>query len=117
MLPVSLDCPFVIALACSLTFIYYQTMYLRGFLHLQMSHPLASTSKPCSQYMAHIISGQTEMIEHVDVLGLFLHVRTNSVRLHLNKLAYNNLQFSRTAIAEKQYFLAKQNIFNILMQE
>jgi hypothetical protein len=67
--------------------------------------------------MAHIISGQTEMIEHVDVLGLFLHVRTNIVRWHLNKLAYNNLQFSRTAIAEKQYFLAKQNIFNILMQE
>ena len=67
--------------------------------------------------MAHIISGQTEMIEHVDVLGLFLHVRTNIIRLHLNKLAYNNLQFSRTAIAEKQYFLAKQNIFNILMQE
>jgi hypothetical protein len=48
------------------------------------------------------------MIEHVDVLGLFLHVRTNIVRLHLNKLAYNNLQFSRKAIAEKQYFLAKQ---------
>jgi hypothetical protein len=47
-------------------------MYLRGFLHLQMSHPLASTSKPCSQYMAHIISGQTEMIEHVDVFGLFV---------------------------------------------
>ena len=92
-------------------------MYLRGFLHLQMSHPLASTSKTCSQYMAHIISGQTEMIEHVDVLGLFVHVRTNIIRLHLNKLAYNNLQFSRTAIAEKQYFLAKQNIFNILMQE
>ena len=92
-------------------------MYLRGFLHLQMSHPLTSTSKPCSQYMAHIISGQTEMIEHADVLGLFLHVRTNIVRLHLNKLVYNNIQFSRTAIAEKQYFLAKQNLFNILMQE
>ena len=71
-------------------------MYLRGFLHLQMSHPLASTSKPCSQYMAHIISGQIEMIEHVDVL------RTNIFRLHLNL----NIQFSRTAIAEEQYFLA-----------
>jgi hypothetical protein len=67
--------------------------------------------------MAHIISGQTEMIEHADVLGLFLHVRTHIVRLHLNKLVYNNIQFSRTAIAEKQYFLAKQNLFNILMQE
>ena len=77
-------------------------MYLRGFLHLQMSHPLTSTSKPCSQYMAHIFSGQTEMIEHVDVLGLFLHVRTNIFRLHLNL----NIQFSRTAIAEEQYFLA-----------
>ena len=92
-------------------------MYLRGFLHLQMSHPLASTSKPCSQYMAHIISGQTEMIEHVNVLGLFLHVRTNIVRLHLNKLIDNHIQFSRTAIAEKQYFLVKQNLLIILMQE
>ena len=78
-----------------------------------MSHPLASISKPCSQYMAHIISGQTEMIEHVYVLGLFFHVRINSVRLHLSKLVYNNIQFSRTAIAEKQYFLAKHNLFNI----
>jgi len=67
--------------------------------------------------MAHILSGQTEMIEHVDVLGLFLHVRTNIVRLHLNKLAYNNIQFSRTEIAEKQYFLVKQNLFNIVIQE
>jgi hypothetical protein len=57
------------------------------------------------------------MIEHVDVLGLFLHVRTNIVRLHLNKLVYNNIQSSRTGIAEKQYFLAKQNLFSILMQE
>jgi hypothetical protein len=61
--------------------------------------------------------GQTEMIEHVDVLGLFLHVRTNIVLLQLNKLVYNNIQFSRTAIAEKLYFLAKQNLFSILMQE
>ena len=67
--------------------------------------------------MAHILSGQTEMIEHVDVLGLFLHVRTNIFRLHLNKLAYNNIQFSRTEIAEKQYFLVKQNLFNIVIQE
>ena len=67
--------------------------------------------------MAHIMSGQTEMIEHVDVLGLFLHVRTNIVLLQLNKLVYNNIQFSRTAIAEKLYFLAKQNLFSILMQE
>ena len=67
--------------------------------------------------MAHIMPGQTEMIEYVDVLGLFLHVRTNIVRLQLNKLVYNNIQFSRPAIAEKQYFLAKQNLFSILMQE
>jgi hypothetical protein len=51
--------------------------------------------------MAHIISGQTEMIEHVDVLGLFLHVRTNIVRLQLNKLAYNNLQFSKQRAKQK----------------
>jgi hypothetical protein len=50
--------------------------------------------------MAHIISGQTEMIEHVDVLRLFLHARTDIFRLHLNL----NIQFSRTAIAEEQFF-------------
>jgi hypothetical protein len=65
----------------------YRNRYImchgRAMCLLIDSHPLASTSKPCSQYMAHIISGQTEMIEHVDVFGLFLHVRTNIVQSNM----------------------------------
>jgi hypothetical protein len=44
-------------------------------------------------------------------MALFVILKTNA-----NKKK-NNIQFSRTAIAEKQYFHTKQNLFNILMQE
>ena len=53
-----------------------------------MSHPLASTSKPCLQYMAHIMPGHSEME------GFWLC-------LDLNKGNKHNIQLSRTKIVNR----------------